>query len=165
MNDDADLLEAAQMYASHYALQVSELLGSGIHGIVCVLESNTDPGRRALKVHRDSDAYQREKIVYLRLRANRVDRILGFNVPVLLRFDDAFMAIEMTIVTPPFVLDFAGAYLDSPPEFSDQIWADWEAEKREQFGSLWDNVSAVLSELKLLGIYILDPSPSNIRFH
>jgi hypothetical protein len=53
----------------------------------------------------------------------------------------------------------------SPPEFSDQIWADWEGEKREQFGSLWDNVSAVLSELKLLGIYILDPSPSNIRFH
>ena len=102
------------MYASHYALQVSELLGSGIHGIVCVLESNTDPGRRALKVHRDSDAYQREKIVYLRLRANRVDRILGLNVPVLLRFDDAFMAIEMTIVTPPFVLDFAGAYLDPP---------------------------------------------------
>ena len=41
---------------------------------------NTDPGRRALKVHRDSDAYQREKIVYLRLRANRVDRILGLNV-------------------------------------------------------------------------------------
>jgi hypothetical protein len=163
--DDADLVEAAQAYASLNDLKVAELLGSGIHDIVTVVKSNTDPGRRALKVHRDWDAYHREKAAYERLRANRVDRILGFNVPVLLRFDDQFMAIEMTIVRPPFVLDFAGAYMDSPPEFSDQVWADWEAEKREQFGALWDNVSAIMTELKLLGIYLLDPSPSNIRFH
>jgi hypothetical protein len=42
------------------------------------------------------------------------------------------MVIEMTIVSRPFVLDFAGAYLDSPPEFSAEIWSEWEAEKRDQ---------------------------------
>jgi len=77
-----------------------------------VVESKTDPGRRALKLHRDPDAYMREKAVYERLREKRVDTILGFDIPVPLRFDDEFMAIEMTIVMPPFVVDFASASLD-----------------------------------------------------
>ena len=64
---DEDLVEAAYAYASRHALEVRELLGSGIHGIVYVVESKTDPGRRALKLHRDSDAYLREKMVYERL--------------------------------------------------------------------------------------------------
>ena len=76
----------------------------------------------------------RERRVYERLREAHVLRISGFHVPQLVRFNDELMAIEMTIVTPPFVLDFAGAYLNSPPAFSDQIWADWEAAKREQLG-------------------------------
>ena len=52
--DDEDLVEAAQAYALRHALEVNERLGSGIHGIVYVVESKTDPGRRALKLHRDS---------------------------------------------------------------------------------------------------------------
>src|SRR5690349_193342 len=144
--EDADLVEAAQAYASLYGLEVRELLGSGIHGIVHVVESNTDPGRRALKVHRDPDAYRREKNVYERLHEYRVNKILGFKVPVPLRFDDDFMAIEMTIVTPPFVLDFASATLDTQMEFSEEIWADWVVTKQEQFGSQWETVQAILSE-------------------
>jgi len=34
--------------------------------------------------------------------------ILGFHVPQLLGADDELMAIEMTIVSPPYLLDFAG---------------------------------------------------------
>jgi hypothetical protein len=30
----------------------------------------------------------------------------------------------MTIVTRPDVLDFAGAYLDMPPEFSEEVMTD-----------------------------------------
>jgi hypothetical protein len=63
-----------------------------------VVESKAEPGRRALKLHRDVDAYKREKAVYERLRERRIDAILGFDIPVPLRFDDDFMAIEMSIV-------------------------------------------------------------------
>ena len=43
--------------------------------------------------------------------------------------------IEMTVVTPPFLLDFAGAYLDWPPEFSSEATEYWLHEKQEQFGT------------------------------
>jgi len=162
--DDEDLVKAVLAYTSRHALEVRELLGSGIHGIVYVVESKTDPGKRAVKLHRDSDAYLREKMAYERLSEKRVDTILGFQVPVPLRFDDEFMAIEMTIVMPPFVLDFASASLDAPIEFSEEIWSDWETTKLEQFGSQWVMVKAILSELSKHGVHMLDPSPSNIRF-
>jgi serine kinase of HPr protein (carbohydrate metabolism regulator) len=162
--DDEDLVEVAQDYASRHALEVREILGSGIHGIVYVVESKADPGRRALKLHRDTEAYTREKTVYELLREKRIDTILGFDIPQPLRFDDEFMAIEMTIVMPPFVLDFASASLEVPMEFSEEVWADWEHTKQEQFGLQWEAVQAILTELRRYGIHMLDPSPSNIRF-
>jgi len=30
--------------------------------------------------------------------------------------------LQLTIVAPPFVLDFAGARLDVPPDFPDEVW-------------------------------------------
>jgi hypothetical protein len=162
--DEEDLLENARAYASRQGLEIGERLGSGIHGIIQVVESKAQPGKTALKVHHDTDAYLRERRVYERLRETLVLRISGFHVPQLVRFNDELMAIEMTIVTPPFVLDFAGAYLNSPPAFSDQIWADWEAAKREQFGARWETVLLILAALRRFGIHMLDPSPSNIRF-
>ena len=71
------------------------------------------------------------------------------------------MAIEMTIVMPPFVVDFASASLDVSIEFSEEIWADWERTKQEQFGLQWETVQAILIELS----HMLDPSSSNIRFN
>jgi hypothetical protein len=62
------------------------------------------------------------------------------------------------------VLDFAGAYLDKQPEFSEEIWAEWEAEKRELFGPRWQTVEMVLAALRKLDIYIVDISASNIAF-
>jgi hypothetical protein len=59
--------------------------------------------------------------------------ILGFNIPELVGFEDDLRVIEMTIVKRPLVLDFAGAYLDARPAFPNEVWADWEAEKQEQF--------------------------------
>jgi hypothetical protein len=82
----------------------------------------------------------------------------------LVGFDDELRVIEMTIVARPFVLDFAGAYLDAPPEFSEEIQSEWEAEKREQFEARWPVVQAVRSALEDLGIHMLDVSPSNIAF-
>jgi hypothetical protein len=108
--------------------------------------------------------YLRERAVYERLRQVGVAKILGFNVPRFIRADDDLRIIEMTVVTRPFVLDFAGAYLDAPPEFSDEIWAEWETGKREQFDQRWSEVQAVLAALEEWDLYMVDVSPSNIAF-
>jgi hypothetical protein len=147
-----------------HGLQLAERLGFGIHGIIFVAEDNFKPGKTAIKAHNAEESYLRERQVYERLREARVSAILRFHVPQLIRFDDDLRVIEMTIVTRPFVLDFAGACLDVPPEFSDEIWAHWEAEKREQFDDRWLTVQAVLSALEELDIYMVDVSPSNIAF-
>jgi len=70
----------------------------------------------------------------------------------------------MTVVKPPWVLDFAGAYLDFGPEFSDEIWEEWTRKNEEQFGGDWPMAQIILGELQDLGIHMHDPSPSNIRF-
>ena len=139
-------------------------MGFGIHGIVHVVEGNFNPGRAAIKVHHGSEPYLRERCVYERLLDAGVSEILGFHVPQLIRSDDTLQVIEMSIVTRPFVLDFAGAYLGAVPEFSEEIWSDWEAERREQFEASWPTVQAILGELEKLGIHMVDVSPSNIAF-
>jgi hypothetical protein len=39
------------------------------------------------------------------------------HVPQMVAFDDDLWVIAMTLVERPFVLDFAGAYLDQAPRF------------------------------------------------
>ena len=98
------------------------------------------------------------------MKAENIGKIFGFNVPDFLGADDGLRIIEMSLVARPFILDFAGAYLDKPPEFSEEIWIEWEAEKREQFGPRWQTVEMVLAVLHRLDIYMVDISPSNIAF-
>ena len=102
--------------------------------------------------------------MYERLVGERCTKIRGFHVPQLLQCDDALFALEMTVVSPPHVLDFAGAYLDFPPHFPEEIWADWERKNQEQFGEDWPMAQIILTDLQDMGIHMLDPSPSNIRF-
>jgi hypothetical protein len=161
---DELLTQHAHTYASRYHLRLAERLGHGIHGIVYATEGNAEPGNVAIKAHRSCEGYERERDAYLRLKEAGVQEILGFNVPKMIRFDDELLVVEMSIVTRPFVLDFAGAYLDYTPEFSDEIWSEWEAEKRDQFESRWPKVREVLSTLEDLDIYMVDVSPSNIAF-
>lgn len=136
----------------------------GIHGIVYAVEDNSKSVKGAIKVHRAAEPYLRERQAYERLRDAGVSEILGFNVPQLIRFDDELRVIEMSIVTRPFLLDFAGAYLDAPPEFSEDIWNEWEAEKRAQFEERWPIVQSVLAALERSGVHMVDVSPSNIAF-
>src|SRR5947208_4137641 len=158
------LIQNAQTFASQHQLQLAERLGFGIHGIIFVAEDKSQAGKTALKVHRSVEPYLREREVYERRRDAGVSQILGFNVPQLIRFDDELCIIEMSIVTRPFVLDFAGAWLDTPPDFPDETWVEWAAEKREQFGTHWPIVQAVLEALEALDIHMVDVSPSNIAF-
>ena len=70
----------------------------------------------------------------------------------------------MAFVMPPFLLDFASAWLDTRPEFSDEVWEDWRRKNEEQFGDRWPEVQLILANFEGRGIYMLDPSPNNIRF-
>jgi hypothetical protein len=158
------LIQNAQDFASRHQLRLAERLGFGIHGIIFAAVGNPKTGVTAIKAHRSWEPYARELAVYERLKENGIRKILGFNVPQLLRYYDEKRVFEMSIVTRPFLLDFAGAYLDAPPDFPEEIWADWESQKREQFEHLWPQVQVVLRKLKALGIHMVDVSPSNIAF-
>jgi len=158
------LVPNARLYAYRRQLGISETLGSGKDGIVMVGKLKAQPAKVAIKVLRWTEPYQREKNVYERLRDVALGTILGFNVPQLIDFDDELRVLEMTIVERPFVLDFAGAYLDSRPQFSEEIWADWERDKREQFEARWPKAQAVMDAFEELGIYLLDVTPNNIAF-
>lgn len=69
----------------------------------------------------------------------------------------------MTIVTAPYVLDVAGAYLDEPPDYSADVLSDWVREKAEQFDADWPAVQAILRQLEVHGIYLLDVNPGGVR--
>ena len=161
---EESFMQNALAYAARHRLQLAERLGFGIHGIIHVAEDKSRGGKTAVKAHHEREPYLRERAAYERLRQAGVTEILGFNVPQLIRTDDELRVIEMTIVARPFLLDFAGAYLDRPPDFPEGIWAEWESEKREQFDFRWPVVQSVLSELKKWDIYMVDVSPGNIAF-
>jgi hypothetical protein len=83
----------------------------------------------------------------------------------LLGFNDDLWAIELRIVTPPYILDFAKAWLDMPPDYSDETMADWETDGGDLFGAdKWAQVKVILWGLRALGIYYYDAKPQNIRF-
>jgi hypothetical protein len=158
------VIQNAIVYASQRQLRLAERLGFGIHGIIYVAEGKSGDGKTAVKAHREVEPFRRELAVYERLQAEGVCEIFDFNVPQLIDYDVHLRTIEMCIVTRPFVLDFAGAYLDAPPEFSDEVWAEWETQKRDQFETRWPKVQAVLAALEELDIHMIDVSPSNIAF-
>ena len=161
---DEELIECAKRFAELRGLQLLRQLGFGVHGIVFEAKDQGKLGRLAVKFLSDSTAFERECLVYRRLRELGVRRVLGFNVPQFLHSYRGWRAIEMTMVSPPFVLDFAAAYLGRPPEFPPDVMAEWEDEKREQFGERWETVQRVLAALRDLGIHQTDVSPTNIMF-
>ena len=161
---DEELDSLAQGYALRRNIKLGERLGFGIHGIVFAAEDNTKPGFFAVKFHREQRPFERECRVYQRLREEQTTRILGFNVPQLLSIDEEFRAVKMTIVRPPFLLDFADALLDEAPDFSEDVLRQWEEDKAEIFGERWPEVTRILAALQALGVYLLDINPGNIFF-
>ncbi|HXD85282.1 MAG TPA: hypothetical protein VN641_02230 [Urbifossiella sp.] len=54
--------------------------------------------------------------------------------------------------------------MDQAPEFSEEVLADWRAEKEEQFGSRWSDAESILRQLETFGIHMIDVNPGNISF-
>ncbi len=160
----SELFDRLKEYAKQHCLDIGKQLGFGVHGIVFDAESQSKKGLTALKAHEREVDYCRERDTYLRLKENDITLIGECNVPKLITFDDDLLILEMTVVTRPFVLDFGGAFLDKAPGFSEEVLAEWHAEKSEQFGSRWPAAQAILNYLEDLGIYVVDVNPNNISW-
>lgn len=115
------LIPNIRAYASRRQIEIVESLGAGKDGIVMVGKSKSKPARVAIKAHHFAELYLRERQVYERLGELRVDTVLGFSAPHLLDSDENLLVLEMTIVERPFVLDFAGAYVDRRPDFPREV--------------------------------------------
>jgi hypothetical protein len=168
MTPKLELRRRAEEYVQRHALALGDELGRGVHGTVYATENQPEISgsqiRSAVKVHQNATYYEQERDVYLRLRDRGVTSICGCHLPGLLRWEDVLWVLEMTVVKRPFVLDFAGAYLDKAPEFSVEVIADWRAEKMEQFGTLWPKVQTILATLEIHGVFMVDVNPGNIAF-
>lgn len=151
----------ASSYAAGRGMRIEHRLGYGKDGTVFSSSLAT-----AVKVHAYRESYERELLCYRRFGDYAVVEVNGHNVPRLLASDDQLLVIEMTIVTSPFLLDFASAYLgDDAPDFPPDVLEQWREEKMEQFGENWADVEAVLEVLrKKFGIHLLDVHPANITF-
>jgi len=148
-------------YESRYSVQFGARLGIGRDGEVHSTNHNT-----AVKFLTVREHFERERSVYEACARKGIKRVAGHRVLGLIRTDDELLAIKMEIVQPPFLLDFVSAYpIATAPQFSEEIWEQWYAEKSEQFGDHWPQVELVLSEFRrLTGFVLLIVNPGNIRF-
>jgi hypothetical protein len=162
---EEDIDQRASRYASRRGLRLDRQLGYGRDGIVFSTALPTGDAT-AVKVFRRAAAYRRELAAYRRLRDNAVVEIEGHDVPELIAHDDELWVIEMTIVTRPYLLDFADAYLEGAPEFPEDVIEEWYKEKVEQFGEArWEKAQSVLATLRgQYAIHLIDITPGNITF-
>ncbi len=151
-------------YAERRNFHSPRFLGSGKDGVVHEVESNDFPGFVAVKSFYRAGTYERERDVYVRLREEQVTQVRGFHVPQLIAMDDDCLTIEMTVVAPPYILDFADARLDEGPEYSEEVWVDWNRKLDDDFGDNADVVRRLLAVLESHGVILLDVHPGNFRF-
>lgn len=147
-------------------LKLGPRLGNGKDGIVYSTFGSSQ-GPTAVKALARADLYRRELACYRRLAERAVCRpvrVCGHNVPQLLGHNDELLVIKMTIVTRPYVLDFASAYLDHPPEFPAEFTEERNAHWADIFEKRWPAVQVIMAEFRRDGIHLLDPSHKTIAF-
>ncbi len=106
--------------------------------------------------------YRQERDVYLRFREKGFVKANDFHVPRLIEFDDELTVIEMTVVTPPYIVDFAGARLDSRADFPEDVMEEWLRAKKEEFEDDWPTVKRALWKFESIGVYLNDVAPRNV---
>lgn len=120
----------------------------------------------AVKFFDRAERFKRELEVYRILQAKGIEEIAGHHVPGLLDADEGLLAIEMTIVERPFLLDFAGAKLPAEvPDFEAHVFEEHYEALRERFGDRWTDALHVAAMFKTLtGFELFDMHPGNIAF-
>jgi hypothetical protein len=157
---DPTILARAEQYANRRQIVLTGVLGAGKDGSVWLTSR-----RSALKIHVISESYIIERNAYFRLRDLNVEEIADFSVPALVDHDDELLAIEMTVVTPPFLLDFASAIFDEPPDFIEDEGHTFEDFIRARFDEHTQQVLDLYHELAAsTGIYLPDMHLQNVKF-
>ena len=152
--------DALRRYADARGLTLGGLLGEGKDGAVY---RTTRPS--AAKLHVNGEVYRRERDAYFRLGDVEMDEVAGLNIPKLIDQDNDLFVLEMTVVSPPFLLDFASAYLDDPPDWPEDVMEDWHGQLRDRFDDRYDDVLAVLAELEgAAGVHLFDVHADNLKF-
>ncbi len=159
MSDTDELTTNALRYSALQGITIEKTLGYGNDGKVWSTDRNS-----AIKALYRQGGYDRELAAYRRLDQLGVAKLEGFSIPQLVGSNDSLLVIEMTIVFPPCILDFAKSYVDHPPDFSPEVLADWHTEAESSFGERWSIVTSILGWLRSYGIYYFDAKPTNIRF-
>jgi hypothetical protein len=156
-------LERAKTYANsrRISLQLEAPIGYGMDGSIWHTSRQS-----VVKTFEREKNYQDEVECYRRFATRQILTIAGFVIPDLIDCDDELLALEMSIVRPPFLLDFGKVYLDAPPPYwnDSEIMGHWHDEGRENFGKRWSKVLSVIRILEGFGIYYVDPKPGNIMF-
>ena len=100
-------------------------------------------------------------------RTSAEDRLIAGNgetVGMATVYPDS-VRLEMSIVTRPYLLDFASAYLDWPPDFSPEVLEEWSRRKAKEFGQHWSKVQLILAILgDQYGVFLTDIHRGNIAF-
>jgi|SRR3954469_1864853 hypothetical protein len=140
-------------------------LGWGLDGVVYPHPT----AHTAIKIHRGQDGFGNELAAYLRLTEHGVSQLQAgghqFNVPVLVHYDTADRLIEMSIVRPPFLLDFAGATIDDPSDFTAEALGEWWDQVASDFADDFPIARDVFWILvRKYGIYYWDLKPRNLCF-
>ncbi len=125
-----DVLTRRDGYCSDRDLTILDLRGFGLEGYVWQTTQDT-----ILKIARHRHHYLAERDVYRRLADASLYRLQGFSIPCLIDSSDRHVALELSYVKPPYILDFAAATLDSPPTDFNLNDPDWLKEKSRLFGT------------------------------
>lgn len=153
-----DVRQNVLKYARLHQMLFEKRLGEGIDGVVLSTNRQT-----AVKALRREEGYLRERNAYLRLREHNVGKLGEFNVPRLVNHDDELWIVEMEIVHPPYVLDFASSYVDTKPPYSRSEQARFDREFQERFEPEdWPKVRMIRSMLRGIGIELVDLKPGNV---
>jgi hypothetical protein len=148
-------------YSARYGCGFVRKLGFGREGDVFQSDRPS-----AVKFFHDRRQFDRELKVYQLLSELNIESIAGHAVPKLVRHDSEYRAIEMSIVTPPFLLDFAGARLEHEiPDFEPHVEEEHLARLMDLYGDRWQDVLTVADAFtRATGYVLMDIKPGNITF-
>ena len=136
----AMVIEDSKKRAVEYGFRVgtsvdfATALGIGQEGFVW--KTGTERAS-AIKVFDRQRNYLNEIEIYLILESHEVSEIKGFTIPKLIDFDDELWIIELSIVSPPYLLDFGKASVGFPPPFTAEQMLEYETERKQLFGRNW----------------------------
>lgn len=149
--------DRAELYAKQHNVTITLELGGGYDGYVVGTDSGT-----VIKSLNSPTLYRNELKVYRHLKKLGISELSGFRIPKLIDSDDDNSIIVMTLVKPPYAVDFACASLTKWPQFEPEIMEEWRNQKREEFGDDWSAVKRLMFAFESRGIFLSDVHPRNI---